>query len=93
MAIRTAEARWEGNLKKGKGTIKLGSGVFVGNYSFGSRFKKVSGTNPEELIGAAHAGCYSMALSMILELTGFTADSIQTTARVSIDKVGGGRRL
>ncbi len=93
MAIRTAEARWEGNLKKGKGTIKLGSGVFVGNYSFGSRFEKVPGTNPEELIGAAHAGCFSMALSMILELAGFTADSIQTTARVSIDKVGDGFKI
>jgi lipoyl-dependent peroxiredoxin len=93
MAIRTAEARWEGNLKKGKGTVKLGSGAFVGNYSFGSRFEKAPGTNPEELIGAAHAGCFSMALSMILELAGFTADSIQTTARVSIDKVGDGFKI
>ena len=93
MAIRTAEARWEGNLKKGKGTIKLGSGVFEGNYSFGSRFEKEPGTNPEELIGAAHAGCFSMALSMILELAGFKADSIHTTARVSIDKVGDGFKI
>jgi len=93
MAIRTAEARWEGNLKNGKGTVKLGSGVFEGNYSFGSRFEKEPGTNPEELIGAAHAGCFSIALSVILELAGFKADSIHTTARVSIDKVGDGFKI
>jgi len=93
MAVRTAEAWWEGNLKKGKGRVKLGSGIFEGNYSFGSRFEKAPGTNPEELIGAAHAGCFSMALSMILELAGYTADSIHTTARVSIDKVGEGFKI
>jgi len=93
MPIRTAEARWEGNLKNGKGRVKLGSGVFEGSYSFGSRFEKAPGTNPEELIGAAHAGCFSMALSMILGLAGFTPDSIQTTARVTIDKVGDGFKI
>jgi lipoyl-dependent peroxiredoxin len=93
MPVRTAEARWEGNLKKGKGSVKLGSGAFEGKYSFGSRFEKAPGTNPEELIGAAHAGCFSMALSMILELAGYTADSIHTTARVSIDKVGEGFKI
>lgn len=93
MPVRTAEARWEGNLKKGKGRVKLGSGVFEGNYSFGSRFEKAPGTNPEELLGAAHAGCFSMALSMILEQAGFTPDSIHTTARVAIDKVGDGFKI
>ncbi len=93
MPVRSAEARWEGNLKKGKGIVKLGSGVFEGKYSFGSRFEKDPGTNPEELIGAAHAGCFSMALSMILEQAGFTADSIHTTARVSIDKSGDGFKI
>ncbi len=93
MPIRTAEARWEGNLKNGKGRVKLGSGVFEGSYSFGSRFEKAPGTNPEELIGAAHAGCFSMALSMILGLAGFTPDSIHTTARVTIDKVGDGFKI
>ncbi|HET6460650.1 MAG TPA: hypothetical protein VFG29_07690 [Syntrophales bacterium] len=56
MAVRTAEALWKGDIKRGKGTVKLGSGSFEGNYSFGSRFEHASGTNPEELIGAAHAG-------------------------------------
>jgi len=93
MPVRSAEARWEGNLKKGKGSVKLGSGVFEGKYSFGSRFEKDPGTNPEELIGAAHAGCFSMALSMILEQAGYTADSIRTIARVSIDKSGDGFKI
>jgi lipoyl-dependent peroxiredoxin len=93
MAVRFAEAQWEGNLKKGKGKVKLGSGAFEGDYSFGSRFEAARGTNPEELIGAAHAGCFSMALSMILELAGYTADRIHTTARVSIDKVGEGFKI
>jgi len=93
MPVRSAEARWEGNLKKGKGSVKLGSGVFEGKYSFGSRFEKDPGTNPEELIGAAHAGCFSMALSMILEQAGYTADSIHTIARVSIDKSGDGFKI
>lgn len=93
MIIRTAEALWEGNLKHGKGKMKLGSGAFEGNYSFGSRFEHEPGTNPEELIGAAHAGCFSMALSMILEQAGYTVDYIRTKARVTIDKAGEGFKI
>jgi len=93
MLIRSAEALWEGNLKQGKGKMKLGSGAFEGNYSFGSRFESAPGTNPEELIGAAHAGCFSMALSMILEQAGYKVDHIRTKARVAIDKVGEGFKI
>ncbi len=86
MPIRTAEALWEGNLKKGKGKVRLGSGLFEANYSFGSRFESGAGTNPEELIGAAEAGCYSMALSMLLEQAGYVVEHIHTIAKVRIDK-------
>ena len=68
MAIRNAEAVWEGNLQKGNGTMKLGSGAFEGAFSFASRFEEGTGTNPEELVGAAHAGCFSMFLSAVLSL-------------------------
>jgi osmotically inducible protein OsmC len=84
---------WEGNLIKGKGKMKLGSGAFEGSYSFGSRFENSPGTNPEELIGAAHAGCFSMALSMILDQAGYKAEQIHTLARVHIDKVGEGFKI
>ena len=87
---RKAEARWEGDLKGGRGTIKLGSGAFEGSYSFGTRFESAQGTNPEELLGAAHAGCFSMALSAQLGEAGITAESIRTSATVSLDKVGEG---
>jgi osmotically inducible protein OsmC len=70
MATRTGSAVWEGTLKQGKGTMKLGSGAFEGPYSFSSRFEEGKGTNPEELIGAAEAGCFSMALSANLDPTG-----------------------
>lgn len=93
MIVRTAEARWEGNLRQGKGNVKLGSGAFEGKYSFGSRFEQAPGTNPEELIGAAHAGCFSMALSMVLEQAGYKVEGIHTTARVSIDKVPEGYKI
>ncbi len=93
MPIRKAEALWEGNLKKGKGSVKLGSGAFEGSYSFASRFEQGPGTNPEELIGAAHAGCFSMALSMILETAGYVPERIHTTARVHIEKVGEGFKI
>jgi osmotically inducible protein OsmC len=93
MPIRTSEAIWEGNLIKGKGKMKLGIGVFEGNYSFGSRFENASGTNPEELIGAAHAGCFSMALSMILDQAGYKVEQIHTIAKVHIDKVGEGFKI
>jgi osmotically inducible protein OsmC len=93
MPIRTSEALWEGNLIKGKGKMKLGSGVFEGSYSFGSRFEQTPGTNPEELIGAAHAGCFSMALSMMLEQAGYKVEQIHTIARVHIDKVSEGYKI
>jgi len=90
MPIRKARAVWEGDLMKGKGEIELGSGAFKGNYSFGSRFEESKGTNPEELIGAAHAGCFSMAFSAILGQAGFKPTSIKTEAKVHIDKIGDG---
>src|SRR3982075_2484922 len=90
MAKRTASAVWEGTLREGKGTVKLGSGAFEGAYSFASRFEEGTGTNPEELIGAAHAGCFSMALAAGLTRAGFTPKRIHTTASVHIDKVGEG---
>lgn len=93
MPIRKAEAIWEGNLKDGKGKMKLGSGAYEGAYSFASRFGDGAGTNPEELLGAAHAGCFSMALSLFLENAGFIPERIQTSARVHIDKVGDGFKI
>jgi lipoyl-dependent peroxiredoxin len=90
MATRTAEAEWQGRLASGQGRMKLGSGAFEGRYSFGTRFGEEKGTNPEELIAAAHAGCFSMALAYGLEQAGFTAKSIQTKARVHIEKSGAG---
>ena len=88
---RHASAHWEGGLKDGKGTVSTDSGVLdQQQYSFGTRFEDGKGTNPEELIGAAHAGCYSMALSMILGEAGMTADSIDTKADVSLEPVEGG---
>src|SRR5205814_7818873 len=90
MAKRTANAVWEGTLREGKGTIKLGSGAFEGQYSFASRFEEGTGTNPEELIGAAHAGCFSMALSAQLTKAGFPPKRVHTNAGVHFDKVGDG---
>jgi len=90
MATRSAEAEWKGNLLQGQGTMKLGSGAFEGKYSFPSRFESGAGTNPEELIGAAHAGCFSMALSAGLGKSGFTPTRIHTTAKVHLEKVGEG---
>lgn len=86
MPVRTSNAAWEGGLKDGKGTVSLGSGAFEGHYSFGSRFEEAQGTNPEELIAAAHAGCFSMALALGLERAGHRADKVATTARVRIEK-------
>lgn len=85
MTIRNAEAVWTGTLKEGKGELKLGSGVFEGSYTWASRFEEAPGTNPEELIGAAHAGCFSMFLSALLTKAGFTPTSIQTTAKVHLE--------
>jgi osmotically inducible protein OsmC len=93
MLVRTSEALWEGGIKKGKGTVKLGSGYFDGAYSFGSRFEHAAGTNPEELLGAAHAGCFSMALANLLDQAGYRVDHIHTRARVTIDKAGEGYRI
>lgn len=93
MPIRKAEATWEGGLKKGKGTMKLGSGAFEGPFSFASRFEDGRGTNPEELIGAAHAGCFSMAFAFGLEQAGFSPERVYTKAKVHIDKVGDGFKI
>jgi lipoyl-dependent peroxiredoxin len=90
MATRNGSAVWEGTVKEGKGTVKLGSGAFEGPYSFSSRFEDGKGTNPEELIGAAHAGCFSMALSGALTRAGFPPTRIETTARVHFGPVEGG---
>jgi osmotically inducible protein OsmC len=88
MPTRSASAIWEGDLKGGKGRMKLGSGAYEGQYSFGSRFESGTGTNPEELIGAAHAGCFSMALSAGLGRAGITPKRISTDATVHLEKVG-----
>ncbi len=93
MPIRTAEAEWQGSLSKGAGRMRLGSGAFEGHYSFGTRFGEEKGTNPEELIAAAHAGCFSMALAYGLEGAGFTATRIRTTAKTHIEKVADGFRI
>ncbi|MEX0929164.1 MAG: OsmC family protein [Balneolales bacterium] len=82
MSIRKAEAKWTGNLKGGKGVMKLESGAYEGNYSFSSRFEEGTGTNPEELIGAALAGCFSMALSNELDKAGYPPSSAHTHADV-----------
>lgn len=84
---RKASAHWEGGLKDGQGTISTESGVLeAANYSFKKRFEDEPGTNPEELIGAAHASCFSMALSMILGEKGYTADAIDTSAKVTLSQ-------
>jgi lipoyl-dependent peroxiredoxin len=90
MPRRTAEARWDGSLQEGKGTMRMASGAYEGPYSFQSRFEEGDGTNPEELIAAAHAGCFSMALSAELGRAGHSAESVETTATVHLDKVEGG---
>ena len=88
MPVRSAEAEWKGALVDGSGRIKLGSGAFDGPYSFKARFEDGSGTNPEELIGAAHAGCFTMALSAQLGRAGFKPSRIHTTAKVHLEKQG-----
>ncbi len=90
MAVRHANAVWNGNLTDGNGRMQLGSGAFEGEYSFASRFEDGSGTNPEELIGAAHAGCFSMALSHMLAEAGFQPEHVETSARVHLVKAGDG---
>ncbi len=93
MPVRNSSAVWEGTLKDGKGKMRLGSGAFEGAYSFASRFEEEKGTNPEELIGAAHAGCFSMALAHGLAQAGYSPKRISTTARVNLAKVGEGFKI
>jgi len=90
---RKADAKWTGDLRTGTGTIKLGSGVFEGPYSFKSRFEDGTDTNPEELIGAAHAACFSMALSASLAKAGHKPTSVATTATVNLELVGAGSQI
>ena len=90
MTTRTADAQWNGNLKAGNGTMRLGSGAFEGQYSFSSRFEEGTGTNPEELIGAAHAGCFSMAFANILDQAGSPPSRIDTHAEVEFGRTDAG---
>jgi lipoyl-dependent peroxiredoxin len=88
---RNAKAQWKGDLRSGKGTLSSGSGALSNTpYSFKDRFEQGTGTNPEELLAAAHAGCFSMALSLTLQSEGLKADSIDTTCTVTLDKEGEG---
>ena len=91
MATRNAEAVWTGSLKEGKGTMKFGT--YEGAYTWSSRFENGQGTNPEELLGAAHAGCFSMSLSSNLGKAGFTPKQIHTSAEVTIEAVDGKNRI
>lgn len=93
MNVRNADAYWQGNLRAGKGTLRLGSGAYEGGYTWSSRFENGAGTNPEELLAAAHAGCYSMALSSNLGKAGFTPDEIHTRVQVKLEQVDGKNRI
>jgi len=84
MAVRTSSAEWKGTLKEGAGTMKVGDGFYEGPFTHASRFASGEGTNPEELVGAAHAGCFSMFLSSVLTKAGFTPTRISTTATVHL---------
>lgn len=90
MAVRSANAQWNGKLKDGNGTMRMGSGGWEGPYSFASRFEEGQGTNPEELIAAAHAGCFSMALSGELGKAGHEPKRVATTAKVHLNKSDAG---
>lgn len=90
MPIRKSDATWNGDLKTGKGEVRLGSGAWQGQYNFTSRFEEGTGTNPEELIAAAHSACYSMALAANLSKAGYEVGSVNTNAAVHIDKSGEG---
>ncbi|MFN1834660.1 OsmC family protein [Balneola sp. MJW-20] len=89
MPVKNANAVWNGDLKSGKGTMSLGSGTFEGAYTFATRFEDADGTNPEELIGAAHAGCFSMAFSNELAKAGFVPESVETHAEVTLEMIDG----
>jgi lipoyl-dependent peroxiredoxin len=93
MPVRSADARWEGTLQDGKGTMHMASGAWEGPYSFSSRFEEGAGTNPEELLAAAHAGCFSMALSGALGRAGHPPQSVSTTAKVHLNKTDEGFRV
>ncbi|GBD32751.1 MAG: osmotically inducible protein OsmC [Gemmatimonadales bacterium] len=93
MPTSSASATWDGTLKEGKGRFTAGSGAFQGTYSFGSRFEGSGGTNPEELIAAAHAACFSMALSAALERQGKPAKSISTNASCTLEMVEGSPKI
>lgn len=86
MAVRTSEATWLGNLKEGSGKMKVGPGHYEGPYTYQSRFEEGKGTNPEELIGAAHAGCFSMFLASLLANNGYKPESVHTTATVHLNQ-------
>lgn len=90
MPVREASARWDGPMPGGNGTMTAASGAFETGYSFGTRFEDEPGTNPEELIGAAHAGCFSMAFAGNLERAGYQPESVATTAKVHIEEAGDG---
>lgn len=89
MATRDGTAEWQGDLRQGNGTVAVASGLFDGKYSFATRFEDEPGTNPEELIGAAHAACFSMALSNILAEAGHTPESVNSTAKVHLRMIDG----
>jgi osmotically inducible protein OsmC len=93
MTTRSAHARWEGSIKEGKGQVDFGNGAFKGAYSFASRFEDGKGTNPEELLGAAHASCFAMALSLALGKAGFKPDYIDATAQVTVAPQDGSFRI
>jgi lipoyl-dependent peroxiredoxin len=90
MPIREAQAEWHGNLARGNGTMSFGSGAFEGAYTAASRFEEGEGTNPEELIAAAHAGCFSMALALVLSEAGHEPETVSSSARIHLDKDDGG---
>jgi osmotically inducible protein OsmC len=90
MTIRESEAQWQGSLREGSGRLRLGSGVFEGAYSFPSRFENGPGTNPEELIAAAHAGCFTMALTSVLGAAGHVPQRIRTVAKVHLGATAAG---
>jgi osmotically inducible protein OsmC len=90
MPVRSADAKWDGSLTEGNGRMAFGGGAFEGQYSYGSRFEEGEGTNPEELIAAAHAGCFSMQLAGVLGKAGHEPESVSTTAKIHLDKDEGG---
>jgi lipoyl-dependent peroxiredoxin len=93
MTARNGSAEWNGDLQSGSGTVTVGDGIFEGQYSFASRFEEGSGTNPEQLIAAAHAACFSMALANILSQAGHAPQSVSTDARVQLRNVDGAPTL